>query len=315
MWEMWRSELVACLSLCAFFHLLVNHWRTHAWLSHWILSFVTLNEKKLKHLRIYCKHPVYCLSFQSNRLSLSIRSVWPKAQTIKWLFAKEINVWMLFFLFHLHIFFVSSTFLTLCVAALEMNCFHTLWSALQPDYVSHIKIIKPLRKHESPEPKCIETHAGEHRGEGLFHLSRPSSKKLESYSIRGLWLLSAGHWLLIPTLRLATPTLAGCWSSHCCVFVLIITCDVRNTMGQAGSTGFVMQGSAAAKTQSWKRDRAERERGREGERKEQRGQGGGSHSKRPAIKTCHLTYWWSCQYRRMLGSQTLIKHTELYFEL
>lgn len=61
---------------------------------------------------------------------------------------------------------------------------------------------------------------------------------------------------VVPTPRPPTPTLPGCWSSHCCVFVLIITCAVCNTMGRAESTGFVMQGSAAAKTQSWKRGRA-----------------------------------------------------------
>lgn len=44
--------------------------------------------------------------------------------------------------------------------------------------------------------------------------------------------------------RLSTPTLPGCCCccSHCCVFVLIITCDVCNSMGRAGSAGFVMRG-------------------------------------------------------------------------
>ena len=73
---------------------------------------------------------------------------------------------------------------------------------------------------------------------------------------------SSGQSLRIPTLRPSAPTLVERWSSHCCMFALIITCDVRNTMGQAESTGFVMQGSAAAKTQSWKRDRAEMQRGK-----------------------------------------------------
>lgn len=71
-------------------------------------------------------------------------------------------------------------------------------------------------------------------GISLFYLL---TEKLKSYS--------TGHWcecLLAPTLRPSTPMLVGCRSSHCCVFVLIITCDVRNTMGQAESTGFVMQG-------------------------------------------------------------------------
>lgn len=68
------------------------------------------------------------------------------------------------------------------------------------------------------------------------------------------------------TLRTSTPTLVGCWGSYCCVFVLIITYDVHSTIEKAGSTGFVMQGTAAAKTQGWKRGRGQRGEG-EGERK------------------------------------------------
>lgn len=55
--------------------------------------------------------------------------------------------------------------------------------------------------------------------------------------------------------------LVGCCRPHCCVFVLIITCDVRNTIGPAQSTGFVMQGERCCQNTGLKEGRRGREAG------------------------------------------------------
>lgn len=82
---------------------------------------------------------------------------------------------------------------------------------------------------------------GKHQGEGLSHISG---------IISGTEGQKSSPVFTAPCRQ--TGALARCRALrlHCCVFVLIITCHVCNTMGRAQSSGFVMQGSAAAKTQS-----------------------------------------------------------------